>query len=403
MRTKFQENNEQNPDNNSLKDDGEKYRVVNYLISELKNSEKERERYKKRNQKLERELIGREMNFQTVAENAPDVICRFNAEYQHIYVNPAIEHATRMPAHTFIGKTPHEVGLPPEFADFWVTNIKKAFKVKEQFSMEFAFQTPIGERVFQCILVPETGILGNVETVLTISRDITSFKTQERLKNDFLGIVSHELKTPVTSLKAFAQLLEHQFESESDGKNAEHFRKMDMQLNRMTSLINDLLEITRIEEGKMSFKDEMFEFDRLIEEVVTDIKQTTDSHKIVVRGESGTLVNGDRDRIGQVVINLLTNAMRYSDQETEVVVSIEKEKHRVRCSVQDFGIGIPKEKQSQIFERFYRAGDENKMAQGLGLGLYIAKEIIKREGGEIWVESQEGKGSTFVFTLPISK
>jgi PAS domain S-box-containing protein len=380
-----------------------KYKVVNYLLSELKNSEKERERYKKRNQKLERELIRREMDFQTVAENAPDVICRFNREYQHIYVNPAIEHATRMPAHLFIGKTPHEAGLPPEFADFWVTNIKKVLGTGEQFSMEFAFQTPIGERIFQCILVPETNILGQVETVLTISRDITSFKTQERMKNDFLGIVSHELKTPVTSLKAFAQLLEHKFTVDMDLTNAEHFRKMDSQLNRMTNLINDLLEVTRLEEGKMSFKTELFDFDALVTETVEEISQSAQANVITVKGNTKKDISGDKDRIGQVLTNLLTNAIKYSPSDPRIIIHLSKDKERVKCSVQDFGLGIPKEKQSQIFERFYRVGEENIPSPGLGLGLYIAKEIIKREGGEIWVESEEGKGSTFTFNLPIKK
>lgn len=407
MSTKLHTQTEEKPivrdEQSSQKDDAGKYKVVNYLLSELKQSEQERERYKKRNQKLERELIRREMDFQTVAENAPDVICRFNSEYRHLYVNPAIEAATRMPPHLFIGKTPHEAGLPPPFADFWVTNISKVFKTGEQMSMEFAFETPIGERIFQCILVPETDILGNVDTVLTISRDITSFKNSERLKNDFLGIVSHELKTPVTSLKAFAQLLEHQFTSEKDLENAERFKKMDTQLNRMTTLINDLLEVTRIEEGKMSFKEELFNFDALVLDSIEEIQRTSISYKISLLGKSKKELFGDRDRIEQVLINLITNAMKYSKEGSEVIVKVSEKEGKVICSVQDFGIGIPEDKQGQIFERFYRVGEENKLSGGLGLGLYIAKEIVKRHGGEIWVESKIGKGSTFTFTLPVSK
>ncbi len=404
MSTKLHTEEEEKPIRGKVpqKDDAGRYKVVNYLLTELKNSERERERYKKRNQKLERELIRREMDFQTVAENAPDVICRFSSEFRHVYVNPAIEQATRVPPHVFIGKTPHEAGLPPEFADFWVTNVDKVFKTGQQLSMEFAFQTPIGERVFQCILVPETGILGNVETVLTISRDITSFKNSERLKNDFLGIVSHELKTPVTSLKAFAQLLEHQFESEMDHKNAEKFKKMDTQLNRMTNLINDLLEITKIEEGKMSFNKDLFNFEELVFDTVEEIQRTSASYKITVSGSAQKEIFGDRNRIEQVLINLITNAMKYSRDGSKIIVSISKEKDKVMCSVKDFGIGIPEEKQSQIFERFFRVGEDDKLSGGLGLGLFIAKEIVKKHGGEINVKSKLGHGSTFTFTLPVN-
>jgi PAS domain S-box-containing protein len=229
-------------------------------------------------------------------------------------------------------------------------------------------------------------------------------KELERQKDDFVGIVSHELKTPVTSVKAYGQVLQQRFKKAHDEKSALLLGKMDAQLDKLTTLIGDLLDITKIESGRLQFHEGFFDFNELIKEVVGNIQLTTDRHKIVLELDTTHRLYGDRERIGQVIINLLTNAIKYSPHSDKIIVKTVKEKKNVNVCVQDFGIGIPKEQQKRVFERFFRAGEQGKETYpGLGLGLFIAAEIIKRQNGEMWVESEEGKGSRFWFKLPLKK
>lgn len=236
-----------------------------------------------------------------------------------------------------------------------------------------------------------------------IVRDITKQREYEQSKDEFIGIVSHELKTPVTSIKAFLQVMQSRFEKEGNEKSVVLLSKMDAQINKLTALIGDLLDVTKIEGGKLQFHEEHFLFDNIVTEIVEELQRTTEKHKIIKKGFSGKIIFGDKTRIGQVITNLLTNAIKYSPHATKIIVQATTNgEGGVKLSVQDFGIGIPKTKQKRIFERFYRVGGEQSHTfAGLGIGLYLAAEIIKRQGGDIGVESEEGKGSIFFFSLPI--
>jgi PAS domain S-box-containing protein len=220
------------------------------------------------------------------------------------------------------------------------------------------------------------------------------------LRDEFMGIVSHELKTPVTSVKAFTQVLQRRFARAGDEQSTELLGKMDVQINRLTSLIGDLLDVTKIQGGRLQFNEDLFYFDHLVSEMVEEIQRTAISHSIEVIGETKSSIYGDKDRIGQVLTNILTNAIKYSPDSDRIIVRMGVDGKSLILSVQDFGIGIPKERQQQIFERFYRV-DGNGTVPGIGLGLYISSEIIRRQGGKIWVESDQGSGSIFSFSLPI--
>ncbi|HZR44337.1 MAG TPA: ATP-binding protein, partial [Ktedonobacteraceae bacterium] len=233
--------------------------------------------------------------------------------------------------------------------------------------------------------------------------DITKQKQLEQLKDEFIGVVSHELKTPVTSLKGYTQLLKRWFLQASDERTVTMLSKMEAQVNKLTLLIEDLLEVTRIESGKLQLRRSSFDFQSLIREMVEDIQRTSTTHTIEMDLSSPIMLTVDRERIGQVLTNLLTNAVKYSPLADRVVVKTREQQGMVITSVQDFGIGIPKEQQSHIFERFYRVeGEQRRTYPGLGLGLYIAAEFVKRHQGIIWLESSEGKGTTFSFSLPIA-
>lgn len=234
--------------------------------------------------------------------------------------------------------------------------------------------------------------------------DITDQKLVQQQKDDFIGIASHELKTPVTSIKAYTQVLERMLQKKGEMSAAAMIGKMDGQINRLTSLIGDLLDVTKIHSGKLQFNNEEFNFNSMVKDRVEELQRTTDKHSLLENyAETGT-VYGDKERIGQVISNLVTNAIKYSPQKDKIIIHTLLNNSEVILCVEDFGIGIPPDKLDKVFEQFYRvSGDMQHTFPGLGLGLYISSEIIKREGGRIWVNSVEGKGSTFCFALPAMK
>ena len=187
-----------------------------------------------------------------------------------------------------------------------------------------------------------------------------------------------------------------------DEKNAEFARKMDEQVVKLTSLIGDLLDVTKINSGKIQLNETHFELSQLRNEVVEE-QQLSSRHKITIESEKVANVFADRNRIGQVMSNLIGNAVKYSPDADEVLVSTKIVNENVEFSVTDFGIGMPADKKDKVFEQYYRVngGDENHFP-GLGLCLYIAAEIIERSNGKIWVNSELGKGSTFCFSLALS-
>lgn len=234
--------------------------------------------------------------------------------------------------------------------------------------------------------------------------DITDQKELERQKDNFLGIASHELKTPITSIKAYVQVMGMLFKRAGDIKNAEVVAKMDRQVNRLNALVGDLLDVTKINTGRLQFSNEVFDFNRMVEEVTEDVQRTTAKHLIRRELQFKRTMTGDRDRICQVISNLLTNAIKYSPDANEIVIYTEDHETEVQLCVQDFGIGISADKKDKVFEQFYRvSGTREYTFPGLGLGLYISSEIVKRSGGRIWVGSTEGKGSTFCFALPLKQ
>lgn len=237
-------------------------------------------------------------------------------------------------------------------------------------------------------------------TSLILAAVVTERKELERRKDDFIAIASHELKTPVTSIKLYMQLLHRKFKTAKDQKSADSVAKMDGQLNKLTNLINDLLDVSKIEGGKLRLNLDNFDLNSLVEEIAENMQVTT-KHLIIKKlGNSGE-VYGDRDRVGQVLTNFISNAIKYSRGTDKIIIKTINDKKGVTLSVKDFGVGLTPKEQGKVFERFNRAGQEEPGGlPGLGLGLYISSEIINRHKGKIWVESKKGKGSVFYFSLP---
>ncbi|HVF69320.1 MAG TPA: GAF domain-containing protein [Xanthomonadales bacterium] len=251
-----------------------------------------------------------------------------------------------------------------------------------------------------------------LQSIANILAEGIERKKHERRKDEFLSMASHELKTPLTTIKAYSQILEKRLKESADGKNSYFITNINAQTDKITLLIADLLDIGKIGAGKLIFKKKKFDFEALIQKIVVDFQYTTETHQIKKIGAINKSITGDSDRIGQVLINLLTNAIKYSPVGRDVIVTAKEDKKAVTVSVQDFGMGIPKAKQKHIFEKYFRVSDTGEQTGiGFGLGLYISAEIIKQHNGKIWVESEgSGKslpagrqGSTFCFTIPFRK
>ena len=176
---------------------------------------------------------------------------------------------------------------------------------------------------------------------------------------------------------------------------------MDGQIDKLSRLVQELLDVSRIHAGKLAIRPAPFDLQALLEETVEELRPTAPEHRLVVRGGGPVPIVGDRDRIEQVLLNLLTNAVKYSPGGGEVAVEIEGTDGGVVVAVRDDGLGIDEAHQARIFERFYQASDAaDAPGPGLGMGLYIASEIVKLHRGRLWVESARGHGSTFRFSLP---
>lgn len=242
-----------------------------------------------------------------------------------------------------------------------------------------------------------------IAAVSTID-DVSSERDLEQRKDDFVNMASHELKTPLTSMKLYIDALLKQAKKYDDEKLFKMVISIKRQTNNLQELAGDLLDLSRIQTGKLFLHKETFNLKDLIDETIDMMQGANNGHQIFFRGEKSFLLFADRFRIGQVLTNLLTNAIKYSPENSEIIIQAKKEKGGIIVSVQDFGIGISKIAQKKIFERLYQVRDPHeKTFPGLGMGLYISKEVIKKHKGTIWVSGEKGKGSIFYFSLPFTK
>lgn len=242
--------------------------------------------------------------------------------------------------------------------------------------------------------------LGRIVAAVNVARDVTEMRELDRLKDEFISVASHEMKTPLTVIKGYSQILTKRLET-ADGKSGEldmAKRIMD-QTNRLTVLTDRLLDVSRIQFGRLELAREAVDLSALVEDVAERLRLSTDGHTLNVSSQSAVKVEADPTRIEQVITNLITNAVKYSPEGTAIDVALEQANGDAVISVRDRGFGIPRERQPQIFQRFYRATTDQRKT-GLGLGLYVTKGIVEAHGGKIWFESEEGKGSTFYVRLP---
>lgn len=244
---------------------------------------------------------------------------------------------------------------------------------------------------------------GRITGASKIARDITEQKRDEQRKSDFIGMASHELKTPLTTLTSLVQMLQKKWNETSDPFIPLALGKASLQTKKMIKLINGFLNISRLESGKLEISLESFDFTALIIEQLDEIRLTVTTHTFLFDTPEQITIIADREKISSVISNLLSNAVKYSPGGKLVHIRTSIQTNEVLLSVQDEGLGIRPQDLPHIFERYYRAGSEHtRHISGFGVGLYLSAEIIQRHHGKIWVESEHGNGSTFYFTLPLT-
>jgi len=245
-----------------------------------------------------------------------------------------------------------------------------------------------------------TGIASQAAVAVENAQLYEEVKTLNARKDEFIGVAGHELRTPITTIKGYLQLLEDQT---PEGLTKDFIEKALRQVNKLNRLITDLLDVTRIHAGKLDYTISRCSLIELVKECVETVCQIHTSHVIESRlPDDDLLVMADATKIEQVLINFLINAIKYSPGQNKIVVQVTKESGQGVVSVRDLGMGIPKQHLNNIFNRYYRVNNSQHVIGGLGIGLYISKEIINRHHGSMWVESEEGKGSTFYFALPLA-
>ncbi|RLJ73461.1 hybrid sensor histidine kinase/response regulator [Pedobacter alluvionis] len=228
-------------------------------------------------------------------------------------------------------------------------------------------------------------------------------KQAEHKKDEFISIASHELKTPLTSVKGYIQLLQRSINRDDKTMAQNHLEKASIQLEKLNELIADLLDISKIESGKMKFNMKSFCADNMVNNAIEMLQQSNPDFKISKLGKTDEMIFGDEMRLEQVVINFITNAIKYAPGTNQVNVITHIKDEKLYVAVKDFGIGISKEQQHKIFDKFYRVEENSHRFNGLGIGLYICSEIINRHGGTIGVNSVPDEGSEFYFIVPITE
>jgi len=246
---------------------------------------------------------------------------------------------------------------------------------------------------------------GKIVGAVVALQDITPIKEQERLRDEFLDAAAHELKTPVATIKGYAQLMRRWAPEGLEPREAQAISVIDAQCNRINRRIGEMLESVRFRRLPPELRRVRFDLGDLAYEVVRRMRVTTQLHRLLLKREGAVPVDADRERIEDVLVSLLDNAIKYSPKGGEIEVRVWAQNGEALVSVKDHGVGIPKERQPHIFEPFYEAVPSGVLGYSgvVALSLYLSKLAVERHKGRIWFESEEGKGSTFFFSLPLAK
>lgn len=273
------------------------------------------------------------------------------------------------------------------------------------YGMQYSVERADGVRIVLSInATPLRDPSGEIVGIVVSLSDITEQKRLERLRDEFLSAAAHELKTPVATIKGYAQLLAQWAPGGHEPREGMAFDIINRQSDRISRLVQGLLEFSRLQRGPIELHPQRFDLGDLAAEVVARVQPTAAAHQLILERQARAVVDADRDRIDQVLYNLVDNGIKASPRGGRIEIVVSARNGEAIASVRDYGVGIPPERQARVFERFYQplAGTPYHFG-GLGMGLYLSREIITRHGGRMWFESVWGQGSTFYFSLPLAE
>ncbi len=343
-------------------------------------------------------------NFQTlkmILESMPQITFSASADGSFTYLNNFFLNYSGISFHAALENGWLSVINPDQYGEalkVW----KHSLETLENFNMEFQLKRK-SDGMYRWHICRATAIINDAGTVTSwvgVAADIDEQKAKEKAKDEFISIASHELKTPLTSARAYVQLIEHSMQKKND-TDLIFAKKASAAIDKLNHLVTELLDVSKIQHGKLGLNISSFNFNEMLSAAIESVQIAAQKHTIILTGKIRQKFKGDEERLKQVVVNLLTNAIKYSPAEDTAFVNASEENDTLKVSIKDNGIGISKKNLNKIFDRYYREEELASHFQGLGIGLSIAKEIINRHNGKIWAESEPGKGSTFYFTLPV--
>jgi two-component system phosphate regulon sensor histidine kinase PhoR len=329
-----------------------------------------------------------------------DGVIAVNNEAQVILVNAAAERILDLPPFSETDRRHvKEVIRLPNLANIFLRSLNTSRELEEEIQLD-----PPDRRLLEV----ETSLIetspGERIGIIAVIRDITALRELEQAKSDFVSTVSHELRTPLTSIKAYTATLRRRDVEFDENTRQDFLQVIEEETDRLTRLVSDILDVSRIESGRLALKKRDFDLSKLVRIIIGKLQSQFSNHEIkLISPESIGSVCADPDKIEQVFVNLMDNAAKYSPSGGEITLTLEAQPRRVECSVSDSGVGVPEEHLPHIFDKFHRVDNRaTREIYGTGLGLYVSKGIVEAHGGTIWAESVLGEGSTFRFTLPLS-
>lgn len=341
-----------------------------------------------------------EAQFRFMAESMPQQVWTANAEGALNYVNEQTQDYFGRDTADIVGAG-WQAFIHPDDLPACLKNWMAALETKALYQVEFRLRKADGQYRWHLARALPFKVNDAVVKWLGTNTDIEDRKKLEQQKDEFISIASHELKTPLTSLKAYLQLMERS--TANIGVPNKFVLNSIQQLKRLEKLVGDLLDVSKISAGKISYTMGLFDMAEMITEVVESVQLSNPGHQLKIESNPLIEFKGDRYRMEQVLTNFLTNAIKYSPNADKVLIRSIVEDNNLVVAVEDFGIGIEKENLDKLFERFYRVDNTAIKYDGLGLGLYVSAEILTGHKGNFWIESELGKGSTFYFRVPLSK
>jgi PAS domain S-box-containing protein len=370
-----------------------------------------------------------EERFKTMVENSPDIISRIDRNMRHLYVNPAIETLSGLPACAYLGKTKAELGLPAAVVQAWDTAARAAFETGTEQRLDFDHMIDGGMRYFSGRVVPEVDSDGNIESVVGIAYDVTErakmekerdellarertariqAETAARARDEFLAIVSHELRAPLNGIQSWAHVLEAYVKESTSAPLAQRaLQGINTGVGQQVRLIEDLLDVTRMMSGKLRLVKQPLALLPVIEAAVESVRGMAASKRISINSTyriTSEQTDGDSDRVQQIFWNVLSNAIKFTPENGNVWVTAATHTDSQICvTVRDDGVGISPEFLPHLFNRFSQEDTSStRDHSGLGLGLFLVRHLVELHGGSVSADSEgEGKGTTFSVCLPL--